>query len=275
MSIITPINADLDSLRSQCPSIFATEKHPARSKDYTFISTLDQIKALMDEGFYVAAAKQARTRIPGNEGYTKHMVRMRAPGFATKEIAPEVILINAHNGGGASRIMGGALVFACLNGLIVSEGRIECVHIPHRGDVLKDVIEGCMLVMSHARRIAEIQDAWKSTRMSRDTQIEFARKALLMRWPLDEQGEPSNSLLPESLLVARREADVGDNLWNTFNRVQENVIAGGLSYAMTIGANTGRQRIRNVKSRPVKGVDADVKLNQSLWALGEEFALAA
>lgn len=60
----------------------------------------------------------------------------------------------------------------------------------------------------------------------------------------------------------RRAADVRDDLWTVFNTVQENTIQGGL-----IGRTaTGGRR----KTRPVEGIDQNIKLNRALWTLAEE-----
>jgi len=45
----------------------------------------------------------------------------------------------------------------------------------------------------------------------------------------DSEGKITTPITPAQLLAPRRYADEGKDLWHTFNRVQENVIAGGLS----------------------------------------------
>ena len=51
-------------------------------------------------------------------------------------------------------------------------------------------------------------------------------------------------------------------MWTTFNRVQENLMTGGLSGRAKSG--------RAMKTRPVAGIDQNVKLNRALWVLAEE-----
>ena len=54
------------------------------------------------------------------------------------------------------------------------------------------------------------------------------------------------------------------DLWTTFNRVQENMIKGGVP---------GRSaRGRRMTTRGVAGVNENVKLNRALWTLADEFA---
>ncbi|MEA9980016.1 DUF932 domain-containing protein, partial [Pseudomonas sp. RTS4] len=66
-------------------------------------------------------------------------------------------------------------------------------------------------------------------------------------------------ITPSQLLLPRRREDRSDDLWTTFNRVQENVIKGGLD-----GRN---KKGRRTKTRAVNGIDQDVKLNRALWKL--------
>ncbi|MBW8832642.1 MAG: DUF932 domain-containing protein [Burkholderiales bacterium] len=56
--------------------------------------------------------------------------------------------------------------------------------------------------------------------------------------------------------------DRSDDLWTTFNRVQENLIQGGLQGRTPAG--------RPMRTRPVVGIDQGVKLNRALWVLAEE-----
>ena len=56
--------------------------------------------------------------------------------------------------------------------------------------------------------------------------------------------------------------DRAPDLWTTFNRVQENIIKGGVR-----GRNATGKR---VTTRAVNGIDQDIKLNRALWVLAEE-----
>ena len=71
-----------------------------------------------------------------------------------------------------------------------------------------------------------------------------------------------------NVCIARRNADNGNDLWRTFNRVQENVIRGGL-HGWGRDANN---RTRRVTTREVRGIDQDVRLNRAMWMLTEKMA---
>jgi hypothetical protein len=55
---------------------------------------------------------------------------------------------------------------------------------------------------------------------------------------------------------------VGNSLWSTLQRVQENVIRGGLAGRSAQG--------RKLQTRPVASIDRGVSLNRALWTLAEE-----
>lgn len=63
--------------------------------------------------------------------------------------------------------------------------------------------------------------------------------------------------------------DLGNDLWHTLNRVQENVIAGGLH---AIQRDSEGRRVHRVSTRRINGIDQDVRLNRALWALAEKMA---
>src|SRR5258708_19386488 len=67
------------------------------------------------------------------------------------------------------------------------------------------------------------------------------------------------------LLNPRRYGDGAKDLWTSLNCVQENIIRGGQR-------DRSRRRpdgSRMPKSRAIKGIDEDMKLNKALWEMAE------
>jgi len=75
-----------------------------------------------------------------------------------------------------------------------------------------------------------------------------------------QPGTPSGT----SISTPRRFEDRGNDLWTTFNRIQENLMRGGLS-----GHNRNGRRLT---TRPIAGVSENVRLNRALWTLTERMA---
>jgi len=240
------------------PSVFAEEAHASRSDRYTYIPTIDVIRGLRKEGFEPFMVAQGRTRIPGKAEFTKHMLRMRHASQINTGEAQEIILINSHDGTSSYQLLAGEFVFVCCNGLVTGN-KMADIRIRHKGDIVSDVIQGAYDVIDGFGLIREVKGEMKSITLSRPEQQLFAETALSLKY--DGETAP---IQPAQLLRPRRMEDADDTLWKTFNRVQENVIRGGLA-----GHNANGRRVR---TREVTAIDSDLKLNRALWTLAEKMA---
>jgi len=247
-----------DEIRRVAPSIFAEEKHVSRSGRYAHIPTGDVLLALRKQGFQPFMAAQTRTRDEGKREHTKHMLRLRhADQIATGE-ANEIILLNSHDGTSSYQMMAGVFRFVCANGMVCGEISND-IRIRHSGNVVDGVIDGAFRVLDDFERVDQHKDAMKGIGLNPGEQAGFARAALALKYDTEVAPAP---VTESQILCARRASDAGSDLWTTFNRVQENVIRGGLD---------GRSaRNKRVTTRPVKGIDQNIKLNRALWVLAEE-----
>ena len=123
--------------------------------------------------------------------------------------------------------------------------------------------EGRVVKKLYVTQGADIdREMYLAVAMDRPHQEHFARAALALRY--DDGAAPITS---DRLLALRRWDDNQDNLWTTFNRVQENMIKGGVRGRTANG--------RNMSTRAVGGVTENVKLNKALWTLADEYAKLA
>jgi hypothetical protein len=261
---------DEDMMRRSAPSIFATEAHDSRSERYTYIPTFHVVRALMREGFQPMSVRQSRTRDASRKDFTKHMIRFRRPDNALHQVGdtvPEIALVNSHDGTSAYIIMAGLFRLVCLNGLVVCAGELDTVRVPHKGDVTKDVIDGSFRVLEQSTKALEAPDKWSRVLLNGEERNAFAESARVLRFG-DAEGNVKTPIQAPALLKPRRRDDTHNDLWTTFNRVQENVIRGGLT---AIGRDANN-RMRRSTSREVRGIDQDVKLNRALWTLAAKMA---
>ncbi len=253
-----------DQLRRVAPSVFADAAHESRSARYAYIPTVQILQGLAREGFDVYSATQSRARNADKQLHTKHMLRLRHRSMRVQAVgdsAPEIVLVNSHDGSSAYSMMGGMYRLACNNGLCVPDGVVQTVKVQHTGKILDRVTEGAYDVLDGLVRVVESRDDMRALTLNQGEQLAFARAAAMLRF--DQAAEAA--ALPvavEAINRARRMDDRAPDLWTTFNRVQENVIKGGLRGR---NANGGR-----MSTRAVTGIDQDVKLNRALWTLAEE-----
>lgn len=234
---------------------FAAAAHSSRSSKYTYIPTNDIINALAREGFHAVASKQTTPRKDLSRiGFTKHMVRLRHESsgeFQALGSYPEIVLTNAHDGTGGYQCFGGLFRMFCFNGLVVSDSRIECVSIPHKGDVVGQVIEGTYSVLKSVTEAARGISEWTNLQLTASEQLAYAEAAHELRFDRDEEGKPLTAIEPAQLLKVRRREDEGNDLWRVFNRVQESVVRGGIDDVRPFTNERGRQKWRHLKSKPV------------------------
>ena len=237
------------------PSVFSEDKHASRSDRYTYIPTITLLDNLQREGFRPFFACQARVRDESKREHTKHMLRLRREGHITGHQVPEIILLNSHDGSSSYQMLPGLFRAVCQNGLICGESFGE-VRVPHKGDVVGKVIEGAYEVLGIFDRVEEKREAMQSLLLPPPAQEALARAAITYRF-----GEDHQPVTEAQVLSPRRWQDESSDLWTTYQRVQENLIKGGL-----YGRNAKGNRMH---TRAVKGIDGDVKLNRALWVMAE------
>lgn len=262
-----------EEINQYAPSAFASEPWFENSAKYVFLPTSNVIEAMREAGFLPYSAQQSNSRIPGKRFFTKHMLRFRVAGQNPTQLGDsvlETILVNGHDRSTRWKLFLGAFRFACLNGLFVAESLVESVSIMHTGNALESVVSATRALIAKAPIVAETINLWKSIDLNPAEARFLAEGAHALRFDGD-----SNAPDVDRLLAPRRSEDSRTDLWSTFNRVQENVIQGGLrvNTPSRIDETTGRfVASRRTRTRPVDSIDANSKLNQQLWALAEKMA---
>lgn len=253
----------LDAVRQRAPAVFAVSPHERTSAKYTFIPTERVLSGLMNTGFVPVDARQTHAR-RASPLHARHVVRLRRR-FETvqlKDSVPEVVFLNSHDGTSAYQLRMGIFRVICTNGLIVSRGAFPAYCVSHRGNVVDDVITGALEISERFGSLAVQVEQMERRRLLKDEQLQFAERALALRFPDPTQ----TGMRPSQLLTCRRVEDTGDDLWSTLNKVQENLLRGGLSRRAASGRLTRTRRITSIRE--------DVRLNSRLWDLASEVLAA-
>jgi hypothetical protein len=270
----------IDSLRASVPSAFATQPHESRSHRYAYIPTSEVIAGLMAQGFQPFKAVQSRSRIEGKTEFTKHMIRFRHADAITAQVGgniPEVVMVNSHDGTSAYKLFAGIFRMICTNGMVICERNMGELTIPHKGNVINQVIEGSFQIIDDSRKALHTIDRWSNLRLTAGEQNVFAEAAHSLRFA-DADGVVDTPITASQLLTPRRSEDrdmagswsrPAPDLYRTLNVVQENAIKGGLSAPRP---RTADSPTRMVTTREVRGIDQDVRLNRALWQLAERMA---
>lgn len=246
----------LDTVRARAPAIFADSAHQRMSSKYTFIPTERVLTGLMQAGFVPMEARQARAR-RSSPMHARHLVRLRRR-FETvqlRDAVPEVVFLNSHDGSSSYQLRIGLFRIVCTNGLIVSQGAFPAYCVSHRGNVVDDVIAVALELAEQFSVVVKHVETMERRWLDSAQQIRFAERALTLRYPrLAEAG-----MAPSQLLTCRREEDMGSDLWSIMNRVQENMLRGGLARRSPQG--------RLLRTRRITAIREEIRLNGGLWEL--------
>ena len=158
-------------------------------------------------------------------------------------------------GSSSYQMLPGLFRSVCCNGLVCGESFGE-VRVPHKGNVVEKVIEGAYEVLSVFDQVEEKRDAMQSLMLPPPAQQALAKAALTYRF-----GEEHQPVTESQLLAPRRWQDESGDLWTTYQRIQENLIKGGLNGRTAKGGRT--------HTRAIQGIDGDIKLNRALWVMAE------
>jgi hypothetical protein len=249
----------VEDVRHRAPAVFATQPHERMSSRYTFIDTERVLAGLMRAGFVPVDARQAASRSAATL-HARHMIRLRRR-FETiqlRDCLPEIVFLNSHDGTSAYQLRLGIFRAICTNGLIVSVSAFPAFRFSHRRDVVDEAIAAALELGERFSSLADLVERMQQRRLDDQEQLQLAERALAVRFPSEER----RTMPASQLLTCRRVEDAGNDLWSTFNRVQENVMRGGLALQSLNGRLSRTRRITSIKE--------DVRLNAALWDIASE-----
>lgn len=255
-----PAPASVGQLKNAVPAVFSTEPHCTMLNQYEFVPTERILEAFLDHGYAVSRASQVEARSHSRRLTGKHILCFRkADQFDTltpDHYIPEIVFTGSHDGSSAMHFFAGLFRIVCSNGMMVGEkwGTYRILH--KRGAEVSALAAAGMLMEQMpivAKKVAEM----KQRSLKPAEEQKFALEAQKLRYP--EHQPFAHSLL----LQVRRADDAGNNLWQVMNRIQENLLKGGITYSGPKG--------RVTVTKGIERITKDVDINRGIWDLAEEF----
>ena len=259
MSMFTEMT--MEQVKNAAPSIFQTKQKANLSEHYVHIPTDRVINDMISLGWKPCQAVEIKARKKSTKGYQRHMIKFFNPDIVIEgsngdNVFPQILLTNSHDGLSSFKFQIGLFRLVCSNGLVVMDTNYGDFKLRHMGYTFEELQTKVSEAVSSFPGLVEKINKLQQIEMTDKQITDFAERAAQVRF-----GEGVKVDLNE-LLVPERKADEGNNLWVVFNRVQEKLITGGCSYKS--GA-----KIR--KARAIKNFSQDLKVNEALWELVEEY----
>lgn len=250
-----------EQILKYAPAVGADQPFSKVSDKYSFIPTINVVNILRDQGWVPVQAKQAKVRIEEKDGFQKHLVRFQKSGLEiTTGERLDLLLFNSHDRGCAFNLAASVWRQVCSNGLMVANDLFAFSHrhINFDGNAF---LESAQRISNGASEIAAQVENFKVIELTPDEKGVFAKMAHHTVYD-DPEKAP---IFPDRLLTTRRNEDKVNDLWTTFNVIQENIVKGGL---FGRSKTTGKSQ----KTREIKSLDKDLKVNKLLWMLTTEMA---
>ena len=244
-------------MQKRVPSLFAQHAHPRMSERYSFTNTYEIISNMFDKGWRVTSVQG------GEKMYKKVMVRMRHKDYmdtTALTYAPELLILDAHDGSSRLKSLLGAIKFACMNGIIAGDFLYARSYMHYAQDLMAQIKLDLDDIQVHIEQLHKRVAAMCAHRTTNAERMLLADSAIKVRWGKEKDGD-FVATVRDKMLRMRRNEDDSDDLFTAMNIVQENILRGGGSYVV----NDRMQRIR-----PITQVDRNVHINQALWLCAEQ-----
>jgi hypothetical protein len=255
---------DEGALRRQAPSIFASGPMAGVSSRYAFVPTSRIVEGLREQDWVPVEVEEQRIRKEARRRFQKHLIRFRRSEQmqTLDEWNVELVLVNSHDCGCAYQLHAGIYRRVCSNGLVLSDLNFEAIRFRHSGLEPDEVVKASFRVLEYVPKVGELVDRFRFLKLEPEEALLLASHALVLRYG-NQADAPVEA---ETLLKARRPEEESMDVWTTMNRIQENLIRGGVSDFH----RDRRGKLRSV--RALRGIDSKVGLNKGLWGLAERIA---
>lgn len=238
----------LEEAIKQAPAINADQPSSKVSSKYSFISTRSILEKALDAGWLIREVKQARGGITGQHKVSLIHQSQQHLDLNSVEGFPQMNIINSHDLTKRFLYVMGYYRLVCENGLIAPTGMTAQIKTLHRfsNDKMSELTVALDQAQYGFQTVQESINNLKERILTPEEKQALARFAYYIRFRYRMQ-QP-RKLNQEELLTPRRTEDSGDDLWKTFNVIQENVSRGGGSLG-----------------KGITQFQDDVRFNQELW----------
>lgn len=242
------------------------DKPASRVSDkYSFVPTRALVDRCLD-------AKLIPTSYPRTDNpYGRHVITMKSAEVISGNVGdlqPMITIDNSANGLSKLSVHGGLFRLVCSNGMVVPYSKDSAVSLvtKHKGldpDWINEVLQSAINAGVTGGSVAE---RWKGINLSDSNVLQYADH-VLSKEPISGRFYSKSKWTPadvDNMLARLRPEDEDNDLWTTFNVVQEKLINGGFNILKDSG------KVRQVK--PINNLLRRKMLNLQLWEATEEFA---
>lgn len=217
-----PVNNDINKAVAFANSLskdYLTNVQNVNLKSF-YIPSIEVVSSLQKEGWEINGVYEHRGP---NRKITSNFIQMYHPDFSLKnkkgqtEALSSLTISNGCNGTKPMSLSLGAYRLVCSNGLIGFDNHAKKTVIKHNEISYNKLPQFLESINKKKESVLDSFNILKNRNLTVEEAREFAMKSVRL-----VTNEITNEKVDELLRVNRME-DEGMNLWNVFNRVQENL----------------------------------------------------
>jgi hypothetical protein len=211
-----------------------------------YIPTLDAVEMLQKDGWLIKGVAEQRN---SGRKVSSNYVQMQHPDFSIldkkgkTEALASITISNSTSGNSPLNLDLGAFRLVCSNGAVRFDRAAES-KIKHTEINYKQLPEIIAKLNNKALVLSDVINEMKHIQLSTDDIKKFAFDAARLRF------DDLTDVNIDDVFKVNRIEDESNDLWTVFNRVQENLTA------------------------DISNFNTDIKLNQQLFSLADQYALA-
>lgn len=245
------------------PTFRATNHDGKRSDRYNFVSPMNVINQLQELAWGVTKVMAPNARAQNSLHYGKYMITFEPqddslqipdPRREGQWLIPQVVYFGSSNGTCSNKILAGLFAMICSNGMVIRDSSLGDFVARHDDSHEQDVINAVLEITRNIERIGDVIQDWANLPLSQEIRNEYYSRAFVIRYPDREASHMDIS----NIGMFRRMEDSQPTLWNAFQRVQENLIRGGVQ--------VGKRR-----NSEIRNIERFRDINTGLWELTNEY----
>jgi hypothetical protein len=258
-----------EELKSLAPQVFNHQVSSKLTDKYVHIPTDTIVDDMEKLGWLPYQVKTVKARKSSGE-MGKHLIQFFNPEIVInneageKDMFPNLLLINSHDGSTSVRFEMGVFRLVCENGLVICSQDFADMKIRHYGYSFEELQQTITNIVEKLPLTVEALNKFKAIKLGQEQALEFAKRSLSTRFSDTELEHIKIDL--DELLKPTRIEDKGDDLWSVFNVVQEKLVNGMFDY---------QYGVKKRKARKIKNFKQDMLVNEKLFELALEYSQIA
>ena len=207
----------------------------------------------------IVAFNKVNVRKPGKQGFQRHVIMLELPDSKMVDnTSMNIVIYNSNDRSSSVKMFAGSIRAACDNQMVWGDEIMPQFKINHSTIDWKSKVDNMLKTFHEAQ--AKTKDTIQqliNKYMSYSDQIRYAHEVSEM---LDMEGRLMD---PAELNIAHRQEDIPKTAWHTFNRIQYNVMNGGMQRLMEVEVE-GIKTTKLNKTHKITDSNKSINLNRQM-----------